>query len=190
LARLSSLASSSSLVALPKSEPNRFDKLCLALGRVTLAWAQIDTALDYCSLLLRDKYGGHAKWRELPRTRLNQKIKFLRDCMNDNPSLATAKAEGLAIAADIETASEERHWLVHGATFVLGEGGLLRQTRNKMTAPEISQERETSVEDIHRFHEASLTLAERLTMFLLRTLLRISQDEINEARRKAGIGTA
>jgi hypothetical protein len=67
------------------------EKLYTALGRVTHAWGLIDLALDFCNLNLYHKHGGKAIEPNFPRTALNKKIAFFRDCLNSIPALAPAK---------------------------------------------------------------------------------------------------
>ena len=38
------------------------EEICLEVGRITIAWAQIDLALDYCNVSLQRAFGKRPKW--------------------------------------------------------------------------------------------------------------------------------
>jgi hypothetical protein len=168
---------------------NRIEATCLAVGYVTLIWAQLDTMLDCCNNSLQRDYGGHPDWSELPRKRLNQKLKFARDCLNHIPALAPSKAEGLDILNRIEFISEERHWIIHAASDAVTDSELISMSRTILKGLEEArvEERHTTVKDIQLLADVSLGLSKRLNRFVIHNLMRMTEDKLNELRRELGI---
>ena len=138
----------------------RVDELCNAVGRVTLAWAAIDSQFDVLNLGLKNDFGGHPNWRELPRTRLSSKLKCARACFSYIEAVSAFKQRALEIIDDIDLLSEERHWIIHGLA-------------NNITLPTIMltrihlerakyEEREIETKDILLLADVSAGLANRL----------------------------
>jgi hypothetical protein len=92
----------------------RVQALCYEVGYVTIVWAAIDTQFDVLNLALKRHFGGHPNWAELPRTRLNSKIKCARACLTHISAVDALRERGLDIVDQVELLSEERHWLIHG----------------------------------------------------------------------------
>jgi hypothetical protein len=156
------------------------------VGRITLAWAQIDMLLDYCSVILRDRFGAHPNWKDIPRTRLNEKIRHLRDYSNDIVALARFKGESQAIADALSSLSNERHWVVHAASHVadVGNDGIFRMTRARLKGTPSMEERQISLSELESITKQSLELAMRLNRFLLFSLLGLTQDEFDKLARE------
>lgn len=175
-------------LAMDEDIRDNFTNIYVEVGKITISWAHIDHLMDYCSFLLKDRHGEHPKWESLPRTRLNQKIEMLRDYLSDAPTLASVSARGLALADSVEALSKERHWVIHGSADLLGDPDNIRLVRTNMKGVPSIEDRNVTTDDLRLLTAASGTLVASLSSFVIRDLLGLTENEINEIRRKNGVG--
>ena len=95
----------------PQSDP--FKPLYAPLGRLVVRWAYLERVLDYFVAAVYHRCGGNTLVRELPHT-LDRKIRFLRDSLNQLPSLAESKDKGTDFLNRLAALKQTRHDLVHG----------------------------------------------------------------------------
>jgi hypothetical protein len=96
-----------------------------AVGRTVVIWALLEqmitlaATLCYHALGIKHPKGAHRK-------SLEAKVAYLRACLRDKVVLADYRDRGLALLDRVETLSETRHAMVHGATnkFLQGSGGV------------------------------------------------------------------
>lgn len=155
------------------AEHKRLTDLCKAVGHVTLVWAQIDINLDFCNVNLRDLYGLRPGWPAIPaKGRLEQKIKFARAHIANAPLPDAIREAALAIINDIDSLSDERHWLIHGAATDASASETIRLVRThlQVTPTPLVEERHVTLPDIILFGDASMGLCNRLGQFVLSEL--------------------
>jgi hypothetical protein len=85
-----------------------------AVGRLTIAWAYLETGLDMAMAVIHHQLGGSGAIEPMMPYALQRKIRYLRKAFTKIPELAQWKDEFLAIADEITAASDKRHDLIHG----------------------------------------------------------------------------
>ena len=90
------------------------DRLLLEqVGRLTVAWAHLEFALDAMILLIHRTMDGSVHEKRLPRP-LERKIEYLRSAFSRLGITATDAASYERFLTDIEAAAVTRHDIVHG----------------------------------------------------------------------------
>jgi hypothetical protein len=89
------------------------DAFLAAVGGLTVNWAVIETALDFCVAIIFHEFDGRNIAPEIPRS-LSRKIIFLKKGMNHD-TLSGPRAFALDLLNEIENEKERRHEVVHGA---------------------------------------------------------------------------
>jgi hypothetical protein len=84
-----------------------------AVGRLAIAWAQIEGGLDYAIKIIHLSAGGDTIEPEIPWA-LQRKLRYLRKCAKKLAPLQAFQKEAESLAAKIETASVLRHDILHG----------------------------------------------------------------------------
>src|SRR5262245_30106645 len=86
----------------------------LEVGKLTVAWAQVEIPLDFITGVFFMFAGGTKRFaKRLPRP-MDQKISFCRRCLAELPQLAPFR-EGLTQILDrVEELSDHRHRIIHG----------------------------------------------------------------------------
>ncbi len=89
------------------------DRFLQAVGALTLNWAVIETALDFCCAIVFHEFDGRKIEPEIPRS-LGVKLKFLKRGLKD-PRLAEVAAYGTDLIQELQNLKDSRHEVVHGA---------------------------------------------------------------------------
>jgi hypothetical protein len=92
-----------------------------ALGRLTISWARIELGLDCAIDIVHQFLGGQNISSTAPKTSLYRKIEYLRRWGKTIPE-PTFRDALPSLLAEIETASETRHDLIHGVILKMEEG--------------------------------------------------------------------
>ena len=98
--------------------PDERDSLALWLGRLVLAWGDLEAAISVAVLMLYYEWGGHPSERKGPPRSLERKLTFIENCCNDNEQLAPHRLirdGGLGIVHVCRHLADLRHKLNHGA---------------------------------------------------------------------------
>jgi hypothetical protein len=94
-----------------------------AVGHLTIAWAHVESGLDFAILIIYGRLGGDKIEPEMPRA-LQRKITYLRKAVNRMDQLAPFRPTFPSLADRIAEASEQRHDIVHGYAITHFEEGL------------------------------------------------------------------
>jgi hypothetical protein len=161
-----------------------------ALGYVTLNWAMIEVALDWCNVIIAPKLPK----REPFPINLTRKLVMFRRGHNQLPELASLQKDGAALADLIALAATLRHDLVHGmGLMTLGED-IVQFVRHRV--PREPEHAHTLIREIKPYtqdaiwdaSEAALDLAEKTVDHMKRLLpLLLEEDEMNDFLREIGI---
>jgi hypothetical protein len=167
------------------------DSAVRAIGYLTLHWAMIETALDWCNLIIS---------RNLPKPEpfplaLARKLEMFRRGHNKIPELAPLRAEGAALADLIADASTRRHDLVHGMGLLTLGDDIVEFVRHRV--PREPEQAHTLVRELKPYsHKAIWDVTEEAmdlvtktlshTKELLKLLLR-SEEELDDLFRDIGI---
>jgi hypothetical protein len=92
-----------------------------AIGRLTISWARIELGLDCAIDVVHQFLGGKNIISTAPKTSLYRKIEYLRKWGKTIPE-PTFRDALPALLAEIETAAETRHDLIHGVIVKMKEG--------------------------------------------------------------------
>ncbi len=84
------------------------------VGLIVLGWSFVEHILDICISLIYHKCDGKTLIKEIPATRLNEKIKVFKKCLNQSPVLNLHKDEGLRLLDRVKILSKDRHNIIHG----------------------------------------------------------------------------
>lgn len=120
------------------------------IGFVVVHWALVEHNIDIILPLIFHKYGGNSLRKEIPKTRLNQKVSFLRDSFNKIHDLSKYKQEGLILINIIEHLSDDRHRIIHGSIIHSTPDELFYvklQHKLKIEGPELYQFTLTNLRD-------------------------------------------
>jgi hypothetical protein len=98
----------------PGSSADELDTLAKAIGLIVIQWGQAEQSLDLLIALLWQSFDGKRFAKRIP-VMLEPKIKFVRECMTREPSLAGHQAAATALLDSFEELSSLRHDLIHGA---------------------------------------------------------------------------
>jgi hypothetical protein len=105
-----------------------------SIGSLTLAWGQLEGAIDGFVGLLHWHVGGQQIERVMP-WQLSRKIEYIKKCFRKIPVLQPSAQLACDIMDKIDEASEIRHDLIHGYVVEkmqgVGEAKLLRLLRPK-----------------------------------------------------------
>jgi hypothetical protein len=90
---------------------NETDIIMRSVGALTLAWAQVETILDYCNgvLIMHEK----SPESELPKS-LRPKIGFFRKSFDRIPELSPFRERVTALVSELNRLKTIRHDIVHG----------------------------------------------------------------------------
>lgn len=92
------------------------DEYCTALGRATIAWAILESGIDFLVATTFRGFGGHPKHPEIPRA-LERKLTYLR-AVARHDNMQPWRDEMNHLVAEALRLKETRHAAVHG---VVGE---------------------------------------------------------------------
>lgn len=84
-----------------------------SIGRLVYHWSWLETIIDLCILIIRDRVDGADILGEAPRTSLARKINFLRDAFKKLPIFEDKKDAYLDWINQVKGASEFRHDVIH-----------------------------------------------------------------------------
>ncbi len=105
-----------------------------ALGRLTISWAHLELGLDSMIHVIHHGLGNRQYENETPRA-LSRKLKYLRKAFKRMPLPEETQAQLADWLDEIETASEARHDMIHGAVIEhseeTGDAQLIRLLHNK-----------------------------------------------------------
>ena len=105
-----------------------------AIGRHTISWAFVESAVEYMVFASHRWAGGDAIEPEMPWS-LESKIKFLRKSFRRLPGFQPFAAEALPLLEEIKAHSDIRHDLIHGVVIQhhegTGEAQMMRLLREK-----------------------------------------------------------
>jgi hypothetical protein len=85
-----------------------------AVGLVVVNWSLLEHSIDLVISLIFNEFGGDAFIKEVPKTRLNQKLSFLSTSFKKLPKLDEYKSQGMIFIDDIKKFSIDRHRIIHG----------------------------------------------------------------------------
>ena len=121
----------------------------------------------------------HPSWRELPaKGRLDSKLKFARAQLTRSPLPVDVKQKGLLVIEDIDSLSEDRHWLIHSAADAVSFPDSIRLARTHLheKPTPLIEERHVKLAEVLLFGDASRQASDRLAQFILRELTPRYQD--------------
>jgi hypothetical protein len=95
-----------------------------AVGRYTISWAILETAIDHMVFASHTWAGGHKIEAEMPWA-IDRKIKFLRRSFRRLPGLQPFAFEAESILHDTKKASDQRHDIIHGVVTDHPQGGTI-----------------------------------------------------------------
>ena len=127
------------------------DEFYLEVGKLTVAWAQVEIPLDFITGIFFMFAGGTKRLARRLRRPLDQKLTFCRRCLGEVPQLGPFR-EGLVVTLDrVEQLSDHRHRIIHGLvdTFTPVPPGviIIRKIEYGNLEHEFSEHR-TSLEEI------------------------------------------
>ena len=156
-----------------------FEKFYSALGRITFAWATIDSILDYANHTIYHRYGGKEIEPVLPHSSLEMKIAFLLKCLRGTSHLDDARKKiGIEMGEKLIHMRDERHWMIHGAcTGMEGETIRLIRTRLKLKKEE---RRNVTLTQLADFFDRSMVVAMGLSLFVGINLGKIPPEKLQE----------
>jgi hypothetical protein len=94
------------------TKPND-ERFFAAVGRYTISWAFLETAIDHMVFASHTWAGGNEIEPEMPWA-IDRKIKFLRKSFKRLPGFQPFAVEGEMILNDAKKASDNRHDIIHG----------------------------------------------------------------------------
>ena len=92
-----------------------------AIGKLTISWAYTEMGLDWLIREIHEPLGGQQHIEPDIPISLQRKLRYLRRAFKALPRLSSFQARFHKIADDIQTASVERHDLIHG--FIISQEG-------------------------------------------------------------------
>ncbi|MGH7785015.1 MAG: hypothetical protein ACREO5_14385 [Candidatus Binatia bacterium] len=84
-----------------------------AIGRHTISWAFVESAIEYMVVASHSWAGGDEIEPEMPWS-LDRKLRFLRKSFDRLPKFKPYATDGLPLLDDIKIASDIRHDIIHG----------------------------------------------------------------------------
>jgi hypothetical protein len=121
-----------------KSCKELYEEYALRLGKLTIAWSELETAIDtIISYLAYDPELATIGLKQLPHT-FERKIEFLKVCHKSLPQLSGVRREGLKLLERVADIREERHTLTHCAPrfyLITGDVTLTRYRKKKLDFP-------------------------------------------------------
>ena len=114
-----------------RRSPVQIEPYYQLVGMITVSWAFIETSLDLSNFQILHRGGGKEIQTDMPVS-LKPKIAFFRKAHDRLPRLASLKAEGLALVAQIVAQKESRHSFVH-SILPTDPNGVGVRTRQQIT---------------------------------------------------------
>jgi hypothetical protein len=108
-----------------------------SIGALSVAWAQVETVLDYFNGVLI-MHGNHPEL-ELPRS-LKPKIGFFKRCFDRIPELAPFRERAAKIVSELNRLKIIRHDAVHGVALERMPVGTHKAVRLNIKGKDISQQ--------------------------------------------------
>lgn len=180
--RLASINSSfGALVMTDDILPNENIPYLTALGRFTQRWSFTEKALDICNLVLFYRGGGKEINPTVPRTALEMKVSFFRECHLQLPDVV--KERGLKVADEFSRLRDMRHALIHGTTFSLEADGAFDISRFRILKNELRiDETRFSLSQLSTMNTETWELGKStLTQSALLIKMFMTPDEMKEA---------
>jgi hypothetical protein len=133
-----------------------------AVGRLTLAWGVIDSALEVMVLIIHTGFEGRKIEREAPMS-LSRKIIYLKKCFSRIAELRPVKEILIPLFEEVREGSEMRHNIIHGFLLSIPDGTVTKMARMLRGARQPNKRFSISTAEILKSAAAMRDLAGRLT---------------------------
>jgi hypothetical protein len=159
--------------------------LFASIGRLTIAWAFIEIALDHMVFIIHHHIGGKDIEREMPWS-LSRKVRYLRKCFNKLAPLAPYRDGAIALLGEVTQLSVMRQDIIHGVTTDHPEGATQIKMLRLIRGGDTYEHREISVSSLEILESAAdaNNLGNRLLKFALPLAKQFVPDKSNDPNSK------
>ncbi len=169
----------------PKSleTPKTTDKLFIAIGQLTVAWALLEAHIDVCVWCIHHVLGGQSIEPDRPQA-LKRKLSYLRKAFSTISAITSQKALVSRLLTEIATASDDRHDIIHGVVKKFPETAEAEITLSRMIRgqEDFSVKTTTVTPDLIKGHaKTAASLSDRV-MPIVRFLLELSRQSVSQDR--------